>query len=66
MKDFNSIEELYNHVLPALKIRAKELKKIGKNFDENHIWNHLIRTKWMKAQDLSLAEMINDILYFGK
>lgn len=66
MKDFKSIDELYQHVLPALKIRSKELKKVGKLVDENYIWNALVKTRWINATDLSLAEMINDILYFEK
>lgn len=66
MKDFNSMEELYQYVLPALKIRARELTKEGKTMSESFIWESLIKCKWEKSKDLSLAEIINDILWFQK
>ena len=35
---FNSAYELYNKVLPALRVKRRELNKKGKNVKENDIF----------------------------
>lgn len=57
--NFNSLDELYNKVLPALTIKVNENNNI---ITEKEIWDYLSKEKWCKSVDLSLAEMINDIL----
>lgn len=60
--EFNSLEELYKRLFPALEMRSKEINKI---YSEQEIWDTLSKTKWMKKHDLSLFEMVNDILNFN-
>lgn len=62
--EFNSIEDLYKKVLPALKIKKREMKKKGIEKSEIDIFNHLIQTKWSKMVNLSLNEIVNDILNY--
>lgn len=63
MDGFNSVEELYQRLLPALKSKSKELKRIGLGFiKENDIWNYLKNNIWCKKDNLTLDEMVNDIL----
>lgn len=59
--NFNSLEELYKKVFPALEIRSKELNHI---FSEKEIWTYLAKNKWSNAVDLSLSQIIDDILKF--
>ena len=60
---FNSLEELYERITPALLTKATEMKRAGINYiKEEDIWNYLKETKWGKTTNLSLAEMVNDIL----
>ena len=61
--EFNSLEELYNRVSPALKTRVNDFK-LEKIFDIDSIdiWNYLKDSKWMKSQDLNLSDIVNDIL----
>lgn len=60
---FNSIEELYKRVLPALKSKVKELKFNNINYvKEEDIWNCLRNLKWDNCNALSLSEMVDDIL----
>lgn len=62
-EEFNSIDELHERVLPALNTRVRELKKIGcSDILEDDIWNYLILTKWKKSFDLTLFDVVNDIL----
>lgn len=62
--EFNSIMDLYKKVLPALKIKKREMKKRGIEKSESDIFNHLIKTRWSKMVNLSLNEVVNDILNY--
>lgn len=63
MNEFNSLKELYIKVRPVLTIKKNELKKLGMNYIvEADIWNYLKSEKWIKTTNLSLSELVNDIL----
>ncbi len=60
---FNSIDELYNRVLPALKSKRKELVRNNiKYISEKDIWLVISRFKWQKEKNLTLADIVDDIL----
>ena len=60
---FSSINELYKHLLPALKTRKKEIELSGFNYVMNEdIFNFLKEKKWNKAKDLCIYDMVSDIL----
>ena len=60
---FNSIEELYNKLLPALETRVSELKLNGVSYIKvDDIWEYLKRNKWSKSIDLTLSKCVDDIL----
>jgi len=60
-----SISELYKRVKPALTTKKNELKnKNNSSITESQIWNNLKTSKWQKDNDLSLSEIIDDILFF--
>lgn len=64
---FNSAYELYNKVLPALRTKKREFKKRGISIREKEIFTYLVNTKWKNTENLSLNEVVNDILnYNGK
>lgn len=61
--EFNSLEELYNRLKPALKTKKGEMNRSGYKYIEiEDIWNYLKEVKWKKAKDLSLYEMVSDVL----
>jgi len=61
--EFNSIEELYERLKPALITKCSEMKRNGyKYIKEEDIWNYLKEVKWKKAIDLGLHEMVRDVL----
>ncbi len=61
--EFNSLQELFKRIKPALTTRVRELYRLGYDYlKEEDIWNYLKTTNWRDAKDLSLAEMVNDIL----
>ena len=60
---FNSEEELYNRVLPALKCKRKMINRIGfKNVSEKDIWDYLRIRVWNNKTDILLCELVDDIL----
>ena len=62
--DFRNINELYRRVLPALTTRVNELKIQNINISEQEIWDYLL-PKWKLTTNLSLDEIVNDILNFN-
>lgn len=60
---FNSVTELYKRVLPALRSKKKELviNKLG-FITEKDIWDFLRENKWSKEANLTLFDIVNDIL----
>ncbi|MFA5696358.1 MAG: post-transcriptional regulator [Bacilli bacterium] len=60
--EFESLKELYLRIKPALTSKKEELRRRGFNyFKEEDLWNYLKETKWIKTENLSLAEMVRDI-----
>lgn len=61
---FSSKEELFIRVGPALRAKVNELHRLGFSYIQDlDIWNFLIETKWCKARDLMLSDIVNDILH---
>lgn len=60
---FNSLEELYKRIRPALKTKKEEMKRSGLIYiKEEDIWNYLKEKKWINSKNLSLYQMVNDVL----
>ena len=60
---FNSLEELYNRLVPAMETKVNELKLSGVNYIKvDDIWNYLRLNKWNKSKDLTLSRCVDDIL----
>lgn len=64
MFEYKSQEELYVGLMPALNTRMKYLKRNKiKDITKEDIWNYLKETKWKNSIDLTLADMVQDILH---
>ena len=59
---FNSIQELYTHILPALQTKRREFALCKINYTCKDIWNFCVATKWRQNKNLRLYEMVDDIL----
>ena len=60
---FNSLEELYNRLLPAINTKVNELKCNGINYIKvDDIWTYLKKYKWSKSSNLTLSDCVDDIL----
>ena len=61
--EFNSLEELYNRLRPALNAKMSELTANGYGYlKPEDIWNYLKERKWKNSHDLMLSDMVSDIL----
>ena len=61
--NFSSLQELYDRIKPALVTKKEEMRREGINYiKEEDIWNYFKETKWTKANDLSLYQMVSDVL----
>ena len=62
--EFNNILELKQRVMPALRKRESDFKLKNLNITCDDIWNDLKLNKWIKSYNLSLNEIVNDILKY--
>ncbi len=60
---FDSLEELYQRLLPALRTKKEEMRRNGFSYiKEEDIWNYLKIHKWKNSKGLTLFDMVNDVL----
>lgn len=61
---FNTKEELYIRVKPALSAKLQELRRLNfKNINEDDIFNYLSINKWAKSHNLALSDIVSDIIH---
>lgn len=64
--NFNSVSELYDRLLPALKIKVNSLKKLGYSFiDEEKLFKILAAVSWSNFEGLELCDMVDQILHIS-
>ncbi len=63
MLEYNSLKELYNALIPAFNVKLRMLKNNNyHNITKKDIWQYLVYTKWIQSIDLSISEMVSDII----
>lgn len=64
MYEYKNQFELYQGLVPALNVKLTMLKKndyVG--ITREDIWNYLKDYKWKSSVDLTLADMVQDIIH---
>lgn len=61
--EYQTLNDLYQRLIPAFKVK-KRILSITKynNIGFEDIWQYLAQNKWCKSIDLTIAEMVNDII----
>ena len=61
--EFTSLKQLYQKLIPAFNVKKRLIKNSKyKEITNENIWRYLTETKWKQANNLSLHDMINDII----
>ena len=61
---FNTKEELYTRVKPALSAKLQELRRLNySKITEEDIWSYLSEVKWSKSKGLMLSDIVSDIIH---
>ena len=61
--EYNNLTELYKALLPAFNVKQRLLSiTIYHNLTNQDIWKYLAVNKWRRSNDLTIADMVNDII----
>ena len=63
MEEYSSLKELYLRLKPAFAVKLRLNKKNYPYIKNADIWNYLSVSKWKKANNLSISEMVDDIIH---
>lgn len=60
---FKNLQDLYKRIRPAIHSKIKEMQISGYYFiKEEDIFNYLKETKWMNETNITLNDLVSDIL----
>ena len=60
---FQSLQELFQRVRPALRAKKIEFHRLGySKIKEMDIWNFLLEEKWKSGKNLMLYDIVSDIM----
>ncbi len=66
MDEYQSQKELFEALKPAFKVKTTLLKKTNYNYIRDiDIWNYLKQYKWSKSINLTISDMVNDIIHIN-
>lgn len=60
--EYNSQEELFKSLKGAFNVKLRMINKEYDYIKMVDIWNYLKINKWCKDKNLSISEMVNDII----
>ena len=61
--EFTSQQELYQKLQPVFNVKKRLIKNSEyKDITNQDIWNYLIKTKWKQAYNLTISDIVNDII----
>ena len=60
--EFTSLKELYLTLLPVFNVKKRLLSITGYDISNEDIWIYLIDNKWKNSYNLSISEVVNDII----
>lgn len=62
MENYTSQRELFNSLIPAFNVKLRLIKKEFNYITRTDIWNYLKINRWCKDINLTISEMVDDIL----
>lgn len=61
--EFNSLQELYQRLDPALTVKESEFNRCDLEITKKDIWDYLAHIKWSVSNNLLLHQMVSDIMH---
>lgn len=61
--EFNSLQELYQRLEPALTVKESEFSRCDLEITKKDIWEYLAHAKWSISSNLLLHQMVSDIMH---
>lgn len=61
--EFNSLQELYQRLEPALTVKESEFNRCDLEITKKDIWDYLAHIKWSVSNNLLLHQMVSDIMH---
>jgi len=62
MDGYTSQKELFESLKPAFSVKLRLIQKDYDYITKTDIWNYLKINKWCKDTDLTISEMVDDII----
>ena len=63
MEEYSSLKELYLRLKPAFSVKQRLNSQKYPYIKNEDIWNYLSINKWKTANNLSISEMVDDIIH---
>ena len=63
MEEYSSLKELYLRLKPAFSVKQRLNSQKYPYIKNEDIWNYLSINKWKTANDLSISDMVDDIIH---
>ncbi len=60
--EYTSQKDLYLALIPAFNVKKRLLKITKYNISNKDIWDYLIENKWKNSYNLTISEVVNDII----
>jgi len=60
--EYKTQKDLYKALLPVLNVKERINNYYGYKISKEVMWNYLGSNKWRNDSNLSLAEIVNDII----
>lgn len=60
--EYTSQKELYLALIPAFKVKHRLMQITKYNITNKDIWIYLTNTKWKNSHNLTISEIVNDII----
>ncbi len=60
--EYTSQRDLYLALLPAFRVKKRLLSITEYNIDNKDIWIYLTNNKWKDSSNLTISEVVNDII----
>ena len=60
--EYTSQKELYLALIPVFNVKKRLISITEYKVNNHQIWTYLIKSKWKKSINLSISEVVNDII----